>query len=196
MESKNRQVNENVQKMEGEVATGMEKAKEEVKDEMRGELREREDKKHNLAIYGMKESSDADGKKRKEEDEEMVKNMATEIGVTLGDIKHSFRAGSKPEGASPKPRPLIVTIEDDEAREGMMANARRMAGKDEWKQVFVAKDLTWKQREEMRKEEAKLRNDAEKRTKEENETGRVGKCIVVGQRGKRWLKWVTQPRDE
>ena len=48
----------------------------------------------------------------------------------------------------------------------------------------------------MRKEEAKLKDDAEKKTKEESGTGIVGKCIVVGQRGRRWLKWVTQPRDE
>ena len=43
MESKNRQVDENVQKMEGEVASGMEKAKEEVKDEMRDEMKKREE---------------------------------------------------------------------------------------------------------------------------------------------------------
>ena len=198
MENKNRQVKENVMSLEGEVTSGMEKAKEEVKVEMRGEMREREEKKNNLVIYGLKESSETDGKKRKEEDEEMVKKMAAAIEVDFkGEIKSIYRArpaAGKPVGD--RPCPLVVTIDDDETREGILANARRMSGKDLWKKVFVAHDLTWSQREEFRKEEKKLKDDAEKRTKDDNERGRVGKCIVVGQRGKKWLKWVTEIRDD
>ena len=193
LESKNRQVKENVKKMEGEVTSGMEKAKEEVKDEMRDEMKKREDNKESIAVYGLKESSETDGGKRKEEDEESVKTMANEIGVVFkGGIKHSYRSGGKPEGD--RPRPLIVTIEDEETREGILANARRMSGKEDWKKVFVGQALTWRQREERRKEEQKLKEDAEKKTKEDNEAGRVGECIVVGQRGRRWLKWITEPR--
>lgn len=118
----------------------------------------------------------------------MVKKMATAIDVNVeGKIKGSYRSGKD------HPRLLVVTIEDDETREKILANARRMSGKDEWKKVFVAHDLTWRQREEVRKEEKKLKDDAEKRTKEENARGRVGKLIVVGQRGKRWTKWITDP---
>ena len=184
--------------MEGEVATGMEKAKEEVKDELRGEMREREEKKQNIAIYGLKESSDPDGKKRKSDDEEMVKKMATEIEVDFkGVIKSSYRAlPAAGEPVGDRPCPLIVTIEDDETREGILANARRMSGKESWKRVFVAHDLTWRQIEEIRKEEMKLKDDAKKRMKEENKKGRVGKCIVVGQRGRRWLKWISEIRNE
>ena len=192
MENKNRQVKENVMNLEGEVTSGMEKAKEEVKVELRGEMREREEKRNNIVIYGLKESTETDGKKRKEEDEEKVKKMATEIDIEFkGEIRSIYRA--RPAAGKPaddRPCPLVVTIEDDETREGILANARRMAGKDEWKRVFVAHDLTWRQREEMRKEEGKLREDAEKRTKEANEKGDMGKCIVVGQRGKKWIKWI------
>ena len=194
LESKNKLVNENVQKMEGEVAAGMEKAKEEVKDEMKDEMEKREKKKSNIVVYGLKESEEEDGKKRQEEDMKMMKEMATVIDVKIqGEIKGSFRVGKK-EGD--RPRPLVVTIEDEETREGFLANARRMAGKDTWKKVFVGNDLTWRQREEARKEERKLKEDAEKRTQEENTRGRVGKYVVVGQRGRRWLKWVTEIRGE
>ena len=65
-----------MQKIEGEVATGMEKAKEEVKDEMRDEMKKREENKENIAVYGLKESVEADEKKRREEDEQLVKTMA------------------------------------------------------------------------------------------------------------------------
>ena len=196
MEIKNRQVKENVRKMEGEVTAGMEKAKEEVKVELRGETREIEEKKNNIVIYGLKESTELDGKKRKEEDEEKVKKMATKINVEFkGKIRSSYRA--RPAAGKPadgRPCPLVLTIDDDETREGILANARRMAGKEAWKKVFVAQDLTWKQRDELRKEEAKMKEDAEKRTKEENKKGRVGEYIVVGQRGRRWMKWVPEVR--
>ena len=78
---------------------------------------------------------------------------------------------------------MVITLEDDETREGFLANARRMAGKDTWKKVFVGHDLTWRQREEARKEEKKLKDDAEKRTQEENTQGKAGKCVVGGGRG-------------
>ena len=124
----------------------------------------------------------------------MVIKMATEIGIDFkGEVKSSFRAGKK-EGT--RPRPLIVTIEDEETRESIVANARRMSRKDEWKTVFVSRDLTWRQREEARKEEKKWREEAEKKTEEENNSGRVGKYVVVGPRGGRRLRWVVENRND
>ena len=58
----------NVQKMEGEVAQGMEKAKEEVKGEMRDEMKERESKKENIVVYGLKESDSQSGGGQDEEE--------------------------------------------------------------------------------------------------------------------------------
>ena len=69
-------------------------------------------------------------------------------------------------------------------RGGILANARKMSGKDEWRLVFVGQALTWNQREEVRKEEKKL-EDATKRTEELIAEGGEGKYIVVGQR-RRW----------
>ena len=195
LESKNRQVNEDVQKIEGEVSSGMEKAKEEVKDEMRDESKARQEIKVNIVIYGLKESEETDVMKRKEDDFSMVKKMAEEIGVELkGDVRIKFRSGRALTGD--RPRPLIVTVEDEETRESIMTNAKKMSGKETWKRVFVGPELTWRQREEGRKEEKKLKEDAEKRTEEENGKGKAGKCVVVGRRGRRWLKWVVEARDE
>ena len=195
LELKNRQVNEEVQKIEVEVSSGMEKAKEEVKDEMRDEMKEREAIKDNIVIYGLKESNEADGMKRKEDDIAMVKKMAEEIGVDLkGEVRIKFRSGKT--ATEDRPRPLILTVDDDETRENIMSNARKMAGKEAWKRVFVGPELTWRQREEGRKEEKKLKEDAEKRTTEENAKGKEGNCVVVGRRGRRWLKWVTVTQNE
>ena len=77
--------------------------------------------------------------------------MVEEIGVEIkGKMEVKFRAGKKVEGG--KPRPLIVRFEDDETREQLLTHARRLARKEEWRNVFVSPDLTWKQREEVRKE--------------------------------------------
>ena len=190
MENKNRQVNENVMKMENEVATGMEKAKEEVKDEMRDEMKAREEIKDCMVIYGLVESKEADIAKNKAEDLEVVKKIAADIGVEVkGAIQVKFRSGRV---VGDKPRPLVMKFEDDETREAMLANARRLAIKDEWKRVFLGPELTWRQREEGRKEEAKLKEDAERRTTASKNEGRVGRFVVVGQRGRRWTKWVDE----
>ena len=77
-----------------------------------------------------------------------------------------------------------------------MANARKLAGKDQWKKVFVSPDLTWRQREELKKEEKKLQDDAEKRTEGLKNEGKEVKFVVVGQRGRRWVKWVRERRDD
>ena len=37
-----------------------------------------------------------------------------------------------------------------------------------------------------------MKVDAEKRTKEANDEGKMGKFIVVGQRGRRWTKWIRE----
>ena len=54
---------------------------------------------------------------------------------------------------------------------------------------FVSQDLTWAQREEERKVEKSLREEAEKKTMEAVENGKKGKFIVVGQRGRRRMVW-------
>ena len=107
-------------------------------------------------------------------------------------VKGSYRARAKGEDPGARPRPLIVTVEDDKTPKRILANARRLAGKDKWKRVYVSQDLTWRQREEMQKEEKKLKEEAERKTKEENDKGKTGKYVVVAKRGRRWMKWIRE----
>ena len=193
MENQNKQVNENVSKIETEVASGMEKAKEEVKGEMRDEMKEREDKKGNIAVHGVAESKETDIEKNRQEDLNVVKKIAAEIGVELkGELRVRYRSGRK---VGEKPRPMIVAVDDDQTREALLAKARFLARKDEWKRVFVSPDWTWRQREEMRKVEEKMREEAERKTEEAKRQKLVGKWIVVGRRGKRWTKWLEESED-
>ena len=190
METKASQVTDKIVEIEQEVETGMEKAKEEVKVEMKEEMREREERATNVVVYGVKESEETDPEKRKKHDAEKVKEMAAKIGVTTGELEVKFRAGKKNDAANSKPRPMIVRVEDDETRENILRNARRLAREEEWKTVFVSEDLTWKQREEAKAAEKKLREEAEKKTeKAKNEGKSGGKYVVVGPRGRRRVVW-------
>ena len=188
IESQNKQVSENVMRMETEVATGMGKAKEEVKGEMRDELKAREDIKDNIAIYGIEEPKGTDIEENRKQEVEKVKKMAAAMEVPMvGEIQIKYRAGKR---GGDKPRPLIVKIDDAGTRDAMLAQAKRLARKDEWKRVFIAPDMTWKQREDARREEEKMKEDAAKKTEEALGLGKVGKWLVVGQSGKKWTKWV------
>ena len=188
MESKSDQVRDKMDGMEKEIEAGMERTKKEVRDEMESERKEREERSANVVVYGMKESEEEEAEKRKEDDTGGFLKMATEIGVDIkGGVEVKFRAGRKREDG--KPRPMIVKLEDEETRQNLLMNARRLARKDEWKTVFVSPDLTWQQREEARKEEKRLREEAETKNEEAKNAGRKGAFVLVGPKGRRRLVW-------
>ena len=105
-----------------------------------------------------------------------------------------FRAGRlrevEGEEEESKPRPMVVRIEDDETRQRLLQNARKLAREEEWRKVFLSPDLTWQQREEARQEEKRLREEAERKTEEAKNGGREGgRYVVVGPRGRRRIVW-------
>ena len=180
--------------MEKSIESEMQKAKKEVKGEMESERKEREERSENVVVYGMEESVEEDAEKRKDDDKKKMAELAAEIGVEVqGEVEVKFRAGKKRDDG--KPRPMIVKIADEETRQKIMANAKRLARKEGWKTVFVSPDLTWQQREEAREEERKARLEAEAKTEEAKNEGRKGKYVVVGPRGKRRVVW-REERDD
>ena len=100
-----------------------------------------------------------------------------------------FWAGRKVEGA--RARPLIVKVPDDETREKLFRSAPRLARNDATRRVFLARDLTYQQREEQRKVERELEDEAKKKTEEEKNGGGRGRYVVVGARGRRRIIRIT-----
>jgi hypothetical protein len=181
-----------LEEVEKEVENGMAKAKEEVKEDVRNEMKEREERSANIVVYGLAESKEEDAEKRKEEEKIKLEELARQLEVEVkGEMIMKFRAGKKPEGEE-KPRPLIVKFTDEETRERIMSNARKLSRKDGWKTVFISPDQTWQQREEGKKVEAKLKAEAAQKTEEAKKEGRTGRFIVVGQRGRRRLTWTRE----
>ena len=182
--------------LEKEIDTGMQKAVQEVKEEVSEERRQVEDKASNVVLYGLVESTEKDARIRKEKDEENVRKLAAAIGVEIdGNVDAKYRAGRHVEGA--KPRPLIVTIEDDETRARLLKNAPLLGRKTEWKGVFLSEDLTKKQREENSRREVKLREEAEKKNDEAKKDGKTGGSYKVKGRGeRRRVVWWWDSREE
>ena len=63
--------------------------------------------------------------------------------------------------------------------------------------MFVRPDLTKKQRDEANRKEAKLREEATRRSEEAKNDGRKGRYIVVGTRGSsRRVVWREEREEE
>ena len=188
MELKTTKVKEGLEGVEKEVISGMKKAKEEVKNDVNKEMKEREEKSQNVVIYGIEESEKESPEERKKDDEKKVEEVMEGIGVE-GEVEIKFRAGRRTDGGDQRPRPLIVHVKSEENRARMLKDARKLSRIPNLKTVFIAEDLTWAQREEARKMEKNLREEAERRTNEAREQGKNGKFILVGPRGRRRLVW-------
>ena len=141
------------------VETGLTKAKEEVKEEMKEELKEREERSENIVVYGLVESKKKDPKERVKEDERKVKELWEQMEVEEGETEVKFGAGKQKEDG--KLRPLILTVKDAEKRERLLDSGRKLARKEGWKKVFVAPNLTPRQREEEKKKENERKKEAE-----------------------------------
>ena len=94
MEKGAEKVTERVNGVEKEVATGMQKAKEEVKQDVRTEMTQPEEISGNIVIYGLEETKEADSVKWREEEMMKVTSLVAQINVRVeGEIAVKRRAG-------------------------------------------------------------------------------------------------------
>ena len=185
IQSNTDQVKTKVVTMELGMEAGMEKALKEVQQETAKENEEKDRKALNVVIHGATESEKVDKEEVKAEEEETVMKIAEAMEVEIeGDIEVMYRAGAKKTDA--KSRPLVVKVSNNATREKLLTYGNRLSRKAEWRKVFVSLDLTYQQREEARKLDAELYEEAEKKTEEAKNEGRGGgRYKVVGQRGRR-----------
>ena len=177
------------------VETGLTKAKEEVKEEMKEELKDRDERSENIGIYGLLESKKKESKERVKEDEDKVKELWGQMEVQMGDRDAGVKFQARKPKADGNLRPLILQVKDPEKRERILDSGRKLAQKEDWKRVFVAPDLTPKQREEEKKKEAERKKEAEEKTKKDKDEGKNGMWIVVGKRGRRRVVWMDKERE-
>ena len=149
------------------------------------ELRERDNRKKNIVIHQAPEPDrNQPAETKKEKDKEAITRIFEfiEAGVnTEEDPKFMYRAGEPSKtGNSDNPRPVIVGFHSKEKPETILRNSRKLRedrNKD-FKDVTIIPDLTTRQR----KEEAEMREEADKRNAElsEEEAGNY-EWKVMGQ---------------
>ena len=91
-------VMERVDGVEKEVATGMEKAKEEVKKDVKTEMLQREEQSCNIVIYGLEETMEDEADKWREGKTDKVAELVGKIGVQIeGKVAVKFQTEKRHE---------------------------------------------------------------------------------------------------
>ena len=185
IELKADKANDRVVGVEKEVATGMQKAKEEVRNDVNSEMLNREERVDRVVVYGLEETKEEDLEQWTAKEKKKVEDIFRNMGVQpQGEIMVKYRAG-RPREEGAKPRPLIVKLSDDETRLRFLSNAPKLSRIEATRHIFLAPDLTPQQREEDRKKENELKEEAAKKTEAEKNGGGEKTWIVVGVRGRR-----------
>jgi hypothetical protein len=146
------------------------------------ELREREQRKTNVVIYGMKEApARYTGMERWDWDKDSCGNLfrALKIDMPETSIKFLRRVGE----AGEQPRPLVVGFYEEKDKKRLLrGDTRNTAFSD----VEVCPDLTKRQRQE----EAEMKKEAVKRNQQMGDEDRAKNLAwqVVGPRGERRLE--------
>ena len=152
MEMKTKEVKSRLEEVEKEVENGMERAKEEVKKEVKNEMKQIEENSVNVVVYGILGPKEEDRNKRMKENQEKLEELVKEIGVIVegGD------------GKTVSSWTMDCRFRKAKDRELIYKNARKLARSDQWKKVFIAPDMTKKQRAEDKRQEMERKSDAEK----------------------------------
>ena len=117
---------------------------EEKVEELFEERVDKDRRKGNVIIQGLKESKDSDPNKRKEHDIGEVKKIAKFLEVSV-DITACMRLGTK---TAKKTRPLKVVLSSVKNRADLIRNSKEMRNAEaKYSKVFINPDLTPRERE-------------------------------------------------
>jgi len=145
------------------------------------EVIEREKRKLNVILVNVPECEGDSAEERQKGDLGRVGEMAKRIaGVDKEDISNPVRMGARNIGKGGKPRMLRVTVRSEETKRKLLMNAYKLSeGEGNRNRMYINQDRTPKEREEFRK----LREELERRRKDEPELVIRGGRIVQGKRG-------------
>lgn len=138
------------------------------------EIQERDKRKCNVVVFNVQESTDEDREVRIQYDSDKVQEIMTELKIST-TVANPVRLGPKTT-ESKWPRPLRVTVENEEAKWKILKESKNLAmkGKEQFKTIFCKKDMTPMEREL----DAQLRKKLLEARKHEEDTGGQNKWII------------------
>ena len=110
------------------------------------DLRETENRKNNVMIFGLKESNASSPSDCTDDDIARITHLSSELGVTNLQIGNCFRLGRR----STRPRPIKVTCQNSKQRADLLRSAYnipRLESNLEFKKIFIKPDLSPKEQE-------------------------------------------------
>lgn len=153
------------------------------------ELREREQLRSNIVIYGLSELDHRNkaGNSRKNHDYKETEAMLSEIGVETNlteSAKFVYRLGELNEEVEENPRPVKIGLRSLEVREKIFDKARNLP-KTRYKDISIVPDLTALQR----KEDKELQDEVDQLNQDMDQEESLNwhyRC--VGRRGERVIR--------
>ena len=148
-------------------AAEIQTVKDDASDAVLTELEEREKRKPNLIVHGIKEDEVADGRIRKSAHlaklQSLVDSLNLEIQLSTS-LRFSKRLGEKSD-TSTKPRPLLLSFKNVNDKTSLLENSAKLKDLEDWNSVTLVQDLTKKQRQH----EQSLREKCDKKNEERSE---------------------------
>lgn len=134
------------------------------------EMEDRERRKSNLVIFGLKESG-TDRKTSQEQDRVTFEKLCRDLKEVV-EVKNSFRLGSKSDN---KIRPLKVTLESESCRNKILLRSKHLRDFKQYEGLYIKRDMTPLEREE----DKQLREERDSRRKEDEKKGIRDKIWVI-----------------
>ena len=163
-----------------------EKTKDDVKQAVFNEMRERDDKRCNFIIHGIPEVQDAkwSGYDKKDLDICWLEGIMDALDIEFEankDMKFIRRLGDQKEESC---RPILVGCKEEEMKLKVIRECRKLGNLEEWEDIYVVPDLTRQQR----REEAEMVKEMYKRNSElSTEDALNSEWRMVGLKGEKRL---------
>jgi len=118
----------------------------------REEKEEEDDKdrrKCNVIIYGLKEPTATETEDRRQEDCVLAEELLHKLSCDDVSVSHIARLGAPPTGSDSKIRPVKLELASADARNKVLRNSKNLRRETHpsWKSVFLHPDLTPRERE-------------------------------------------------
>jgi hypothetical protein len=146
------------------------------------EVMEREKRRNNLIIRGIKESKDCDEKK---EVEKILDTLVQEVRIEYEIVGRIGRIEKEQEGKENRSRPLRIRIEHLDQKRRLLSRGKKLkeAEEVEMRRVYLAPDLTRMQQDEDKKLRDKLKElrDIESRKEKGEKNVKIIKREIVSE---------------
>lgn len=120
--------------------------------ELLEEMKQRDLRKCNVVIYGVREPTTGNVHERRQADEDKCDELFEFLGISHGNVQSVKRLGKKREDNK---RILCVTLKDENSKHLLIKRSKQLRRSPSYENIFIKPDLTFVQRQldyELRKE--------------------------------------------